>query len=322
MIDLYISIKDLVVEFPDKNKKIIAVDHISLDIDRGEIFGIAGESGCGKTTTGLSILGAVKKPGRVSGSIKIGEIDVNSLNESSLRKFRWSKVSMVFQGAMNSLNPVKTIGSQISDVMIDHEAAKPVEAMERAKQLLTEVGLQSFVFYKYPHQLSGGQKQRVVIAMALSLQPEVIIADEPTTALDVLSQERILKLLVDIAKARRMTVILISHDIMVLSKVCDRIAIMYLGKIVEVSAKEKVMKYPAHPYTFGLLKSYISIDKRNDSIEPIPGSPEYGKIYSNMCRFSPRCFKATDICRKEEPEMMRITANHEIYCFNPIQRDE
>ena len=319
---MVVSVKNLKVEFPYNHKVITAVNNISFDLEKGEIFGLAGESGCGKTTTGLAFLGAIKKPGKVSGNILVDDIDVTSLSGHSLRLFRWKKVSMIFQGAMNSLNPVKNIGSQIVDVMQDHENVGVKIANERTLRLLSEVGLDSTTFHKFPHQLSGGQKQRVVIAMSLALDPEVIIADEPTTALDVLTQERILKLLIDISIHRRTTILLISHDISVLSKVCKRIAIMYLGKIVEISNTNEIINHPTHPYTYSLLQSYITIDKRDTIINAIPKYPDYGIINDDMCIFSPRCFNATEICRTRAPPMSVTSDGHIIYCFNPVKGGE
>lgn len=320
---MFVSVKNLKVEFPSKHDVVTAVNNISFELEKGEIFGLAGESGCGKTTTGLAFLGAIKKPGKVSGNIFVDGIDVTSLSGRSLRLFRWKKVSMIFQGAMNSLNPVKIIGSQILDVIQDHEDSTIKAATERVLKLLEEVGLDPLsTFHKFPHQLSGGQKQRVVIAMSLALDPEIIVADEPTTALDVLTQERILKLLVNIAINRNTTILLISHDINVLSKVCNRIAIMYLGKILEISTKDEIINHPTHPYTYSLLESYITIDKRDKIINAIPKYPDYSVINKDMCVFSPRCFNALEICKLKEPPISYTSKDHMIYCFNPIKRGE
>lgn len=314
---MLLEIEELEVTFPSKRGTIKAVDKISLRIEGNVVFGIAGESGSGKSTTALSILKAIKPPGEIRGKIRVNGRDVLSLNGDELRKYRWKDVSMVFQGAMNSLNPVKTVGSQISSVIMDHTATTRVNAMQKAEKLLHNVKLPPGLLKRYPHQLSGGQKQRVVIAMAMALDPLMIIADEPTTALDVISQDKILELLSNIVENNGITVLLISHDLSILSRLCDYIAIMYLGSIVEIGRAEDVFKSPGHPYTKLLIESNVTIDDRGGVIKSIGGYPSAPIDLPRNCKFSNRCPYASTECYESEPPEVMLEADRKVYCYHP-----
>lgn len=316
---MLLDIRDLTVKFPTRNGDLTAVDNISFQLPKGKILGLAGESGCGKTTTGLTILKMIKEPGKVTGGITVNGRDISKLEKKELRLYRWQEVSMIFQGAMNSLNPVKNISNQLIDSILDHTTMKRQEAMKIASRLVEDVYLPKDVLTKFPHQLSGGQKQRVVIAMAIALNPKLIIADEPTTALDVISQERVLILLREIVEKTGTTVLFISHDLSVLSKICDELAIMYLGKIVERGRTDDVIMNPIHPYTRGLIESNITVEKRNSMVESIGGYPQPPINLPRNCRFSDRCGNATRECFEREPEIVEKEEGHFAYCFNPVR---
>ncbi len=316
------DIRGLSVTFPSKKGTVRAVDAVDLSIEEGSIFGIAGESGCGKTTIGLSLLGMIREPGSVEGTIAVNGKDVTSLRGEERRLFRWKEVSMVFQGAMNSLNPVSSVGEQITEVIIDHTGGTRKEAMNRAADLLRKVRLPSDILRRYPHQLSGGQKQRVVIAMAIALSPKLIIADEPTTALDVVSQEHILRLLKEVVKASGSTVVIISHDLSLIADMCDRLAVMYLGRIVESGRAQDVLSSPAHPYTRALIDSNITLDKRGKKVESIPGYPPSPINLPSNCRFSGRCPFATNECFDSEPPASTLEDGRVVYCYHPRHGNE
>lgn len=271
--------------------------------------------------TGLSILKMVKPPGKTEGRISFENRDVMALEGEELRNFRWKEVSMIFQGAMNSLNPVKTVGFQIIDAILDHTNATRKEAFAIAESAMKKVRLPQGMLRRFPHQLSGGQKQRAVIAMSIALNPKLIIADEPTTALDVVSQERILELLKDIVQTAGSTVLYISHDLSVLAKTCDRIAIMYLGRIVETGRTQDILFSPAHPYTKALIESNITIDKRGKMVRGIAGYPPVPINLPRNCRFNPRCPYATDQCLNSEPSPVQLKDDRLVYCYHPRVTD-
>ncbi len=318
---MLLELRNLTVNFPSRKGDVTAVDGLSLSIPEGSIFGLAGESGCGKTTTGLALLRMIKPPGIVTGEIEFDGKNPMSMSEEELRKFRWKEVSMIFQGAMNSLNPVKTVASQIADAIMDHSRMTRGQALQAVRELVKKVHLPADNLNKYPHQLSGGQKQRVVIAMAIALGPKLIIADEPTTALDVVSQDRILNLLREVVRESKSTVLFISHDLSVLSSMCDTIAIMYLGNVVEQGKVKDVLLSPLHPYTEALINSNITLDKRGTRVESIGGYPPVPIRLPKNCRFSDRCQFATDECRTSEPPAVRTGQEHIAYCFHPRMRN-
>jgi len=299
-----------------------AVDNVSLSLERGESLGLAGESGCGKSTFGYSILRLVPPPGRiVGGKILFDGKDILRLDEESFRKeYRWKRISMVFQGAMNALNPVRRIGDQIVEAILAHdENATEEEAYERAGDLLELVGIERVRLRSYPHELSGGMKQRVVIAMALALNPDLLIADEPTTALDVVVQAQILNLLKELKNKFKMSLILITHDLSVIAEIADKVAIMYAGKVVEWGTSEQIFENPQHPYTRGLISSVPRL-RGKKSLFWIPGQPPDLINPPPGCRFHPRCPYVMDRCRREEPPVINLSRDHSVSCWLHAKR--
>ncbi|MEM1608865.1 MAG: ABC transporter ATP-binding protein, partial [Ignisphaera sp.] len=296
-----LSVRDLRIYYFTSRGAVRAVDGVSFDVGEGDVLGVAGESGSGKSTLGFGIMGLVPPPGRiVGGSIVLDGIDLTKLSEDELRKIRWSKVSMVFQGALNVLNPVVRVGDQMAEVLVIHKGLSKDEAMKIVEEHLKLVGLPPDVARRYPHELSGGMKQRVVIAMALLLRPRLVIADEPTTALDVVIQAQIMNLLKRIREEEKVSMIFITHDLSLIAEIANKVAVMYAGKIVEMGSSDDVYSQPLHPYTQGLLNSIPSI-RRRKGLSWIPGSPPDLRNPPQGCRFHPRCPYAMDICRREEP---------------------
>ena len=292
-----------------------AVDGVSFVVDEGDVLGVAGESGSGKSTLGYAILGLVPPPGRiVGGRVILDDIELTALSEDELRKIRWSKVSMVFQGALNILNPVMRIGDQMAEILIHHKGISREEALKVVREHLRMVGLPLDVVKRYPHELSGGMKQRVVIAMALLLKPRLVIADEPTTALDVVIQAQIMNLLKQLKEEEKLSMIFITHDLSLIAEIANKIAIMYAGKIVELGSSEDVYAKPLHPYTQSLLNSIPSIKQRK-RLSWIPGAPPDLRDPPPGCRFHPRCPSAMDVCRREEPPFIEIEKGHYTSCW-------
>ncbi len=309
-----IEIKNLTIKYRVEEGLLSAIDNVSLNIREGIIFGLVGESGCGKTTLGLSMLRLLPSNAVIeNGEIIINGVNILKLNDSELQKIRGKYISMVFQGAMNSLNPVINIGKQVAEPLVVHEKMDWNKALNIAQQILKLVGLSESVMRMYPHELSGGMKQRVVIAMALISNPKILIADEPTTALDVVTQIEILKLLKSLSKEYGLTTIFISHDLALVSEVVDELAVMYAGKICEVGRKKDVVTEPYHPYTKALLSSVITT-KTKGEITGIPGSiislinPPPG------CRFYNRCSYRRETCKNYNYEAITIKENHIVYC--------
>ncbi|MDK2463260.1 MAG: ABC transporter ATP-binding protein, partial [Candidatus Korarchaeota archaeon] len=286
-----LEVRNLKAYYLTSRGPVKAVDNVSFDLERGESLGLAGESGCGKSTLGFSLINLLPPPGKiVDGSIKIDGIEVVGKPDEELRReVRWKKISMIFQGAMNALNPVLTIGDQLSEPLIYHQGVSKEEATERVKEHLELVGLDPDIYKRYPHELSGGMKQRAVIAMALLERPDVVIADEPTTALDVIVQAQILNLLKSLKKKLNLSIIFISHDLAVISEIADRLAIMYAGEIVEIGPSENLYLNPRHPYTQKLLGAIPRLKKKVERLEFIPGAPPNLIHPPSGCRFHPRC---------------------------------
>ncbi len=317
-----LQVRNLKIYYYTYEGVVKAVDGVSFNIERGEALGIAGESGCGKSTLAYGLLRIVPIPGRiVGGKVIFDGTDILQLPESEFkRRYRWKRISMVFQGAMNSLDPVKNIGKQIADVILTHEEniSKP-EAYRRATELLKLVGIDPARAKSYPHELSGGMKQRVVIAMALALNPDLLIADEPTTALDVVVQAQIINLLKDLKEKLRMSLILITHDLSIIAEIADKVAIMYAGKIVELGKMEDIYEDPKHPYTSKLLRSIPRL-RGKASLEWIPGQPPDLKNPPPGCRFHPRCPYVMDRCRREEPPVINLSRDHSVSCWLHAKR--
>ena len=304
-----LSVVDLQAQYFTENGTIKAVDHISFTINENESLGIAGESACGKSSLGAAILRIMQPPGKViGGNILLDGNDIAKLSDTDFNKrIRWKKISMVFQGAMNSLDPVYTIGNQLKEILEQHNFKGRID--DKISESLEQVGLDQSVSKKYPHELSGGMKQRVVIAMALLLEPDVVIADEPTTALDVLVQAQIINLLKKLKKEKGMTIIIITHDMAIISEIADKIGIMYAGQIVEFGTASEIYKDPKHPYTQALISAIPKLRSDNKQIHFIKGNPPDMLNLPSGCRFYPRCPHAMDIC-KEDPPIVRTKTGY------------
>ncbi|MEM4484250.1 MAG: ABC transporter ATP-binding protein, partial [Sulfolobales archaeon] len=286
-----LEVKGLKIYYFTLRGVVRAVDDVSFTLERGESIAIVGESGSGKSTLGYGLIKLVPAPGRiVEGEIILDGTDIVKLPEEKVRReIRWKRISMVFQGALNALNPVKRIGDQIADAILAHEEnTTKKEAIERAKELLKSVGIDPSRVNNYPHEFSGGMKQRAVIAMALALNPDIVIADEPTTALDVVVQAQILNLLKRLKQERKMSIILITHDLSLVAELADRVAIMYGGKIAEIGISDDIYTEPMHPYTKGLLASIPRLGGKRELVW-IPGNPPDLRTPPPGCRFHPRC---------------------------------
>jgi peptide/nickel transport system ATP-binding protein len=311
-----LSVNNLKAYFLTIRGAVRAVDNVSFSLEKGESLGLAGESGCGKSTLGYALINLLPPPGKImEGSILTDGIDAAKLSENELRKkVRWKKISMIFQGAMNALNPVYTIGYQMSEPLIYHGGMNKKEALEEAKRYLELVGLSRDVVNRYPHELSGGMKQRVMIATALILKPTVLIADEPTTALDVIVQAQIINLMKKLKRELGISIIFISHDLSIISEIADRVAIMYAGKIVELGSSDSVYLKPKHPYTQALLRAVPRIKGKKEKLAFIPGAPPNLIEPPSGCRFHPRCPYALDRCIREEPELKQVESGHFVAC--------
>ena len=306
MSDTLLSVENLHVTYVIGSGKVPAVQGVSFDLARGGSLGLAGESGCGKSTIANAILRLVPAGTEVTGRVTLDGEDVLSLNPGGLRAIRWTTGAIVFQGALHALNPVQRIGKQIAEPMLIHET-EPSEqaARKRAGELLEQVGLPAGRAAAYPHQLSGGQRQRVLIAMALACDPQLLIADEPTTALDLMVQAQVLSLLADLRKERGLSMVFITHDLSVLTSVCDDLAVMYAGKIVERGPSHEVFAKPAHPYTRALAAAFPTIGDRSSRMSPsgLGGDPPDPKHLPSGCAFHPRCPVALESCSQDTVDL-------------------
>ena len=318
-----IAVEELQTSFFTSKSEVKAVDGVTFDVPSGNTLGIVGESGSGKSITSLSIMRLIDEPGRIKG----GKIIFNGENlldksEAQMRQIRGNQISMIFQEPMTSLNPVFTIGDQISEAVMIHQKLSKKKAMEKSLEMLELVGIPSpkARLKAYPHELSGGMRQRAMIAIALSCRPELLIADEPTTALDVTIQAQILRLINDLQDELGMSVLLITHDLGVVAETCDYVAVMYAGKIVEYADVKSLFKNPQHPYTVGLLKSLPRHDIDQESLEVIKGMVPKPDELPDGCRFAPRCPFARDICHERLPELKNIDDQNQVRCW--IHTDE
>jgi len=317
--DNVLEVKDLTMHYMTRKGPVYAVDDVSFSVKRGESLGLVGESGCGKTSIAISLLRLLPENAEIKkGQIKLIGTDLVQLSDAEIRKFRWRNISMVFQAAMNSMNPVYTVEEQILEAMRLHTPELSEEEMsQKIDRLFELVGLDPALKDQYPHQYSGGMRQRAVIAMALSCDPDIIIADEPTTALDVIVQDSLLKQIQGIQKQLNMSMIYISHDIAVIAEVCERVGVMYAGKLVELSTTVDIFHHPMHPYTMALMSSFPSIVGEKTELVTLPGEPPDLLNPPTGCRFHPRCPYATDICREQAPEFKDIGDNHFVACWHP-----
>lgn len=320
---MLLSVNKLKTHFLTPEGVIRAVDDVSFKIDKGKVLGIVGESGCGKSVTALSLMRLIPHPGRiVSGEIFFDGHDLLKLGNEEIRKLRGNRMAMVFQDPMTSLNPVFTIGNQISEILRVHKGLKRSEAMNKAQLLLQRVGIPdpSRRVKEYPHQLSGGMKQRVMIAMAISCEPSLIIADEPTTALDVTIQAQILRLLRELIVTSNTALILISHDLGVIAEMADEVAIMYAGKIVEYANTADLFAAPLHPYTIGLLQSIPRGEEKRKRLQTIEGSVPRLTDLPEGCMFNPRCKYVVEQCRREAPELVDSGGGHLVRCWVDMKK--
>ena len=300
-------VEDLRTEFTLDGAIVHAVDGVSFRLDQGEALGIAGESGCGKTTTALSLVRILPANARiVGGSVRYFGIDLVRKNAAQLRRYRWREISIVFQGAMNALNPVHRLRYQIAEPLTERLGLSDRAAAKRAGDLLELVGIPRKRGSAYPHELSGGMRQRAMIAMALACDPAIVIGDEPTTALDVMVQAQILELLEDLRRKLGLSLILITHDLSVIAETCDRVLIMYAGRVAEEGPADEVFRRPRHPYTQKLLSSFPNIRTDRRTLEVIPGSPPDLRMPPPGCRFAPRCSFAMAVCSEVVPPEVTV----------------
>ncbi len=304
-----LSVENLRIEFPTRHGTLLAIDDATFHIDEGEILGVVGESGAGKSITGMSIIGLLDPPGRVAGGrIFLDGQRIDTLSYEEMRRIRGKQIGAIFQDPLTSLNPLYTIGRQLTETILTHTRMSPAAARKRAVELLVEVGIPAaeLRFDNYPHQFSGGMRQRVVIALALCANPRLIIADEPTTALDVSVQAQIISLLKALAREHGAAVMLVTHDMGVIAETADRVAVMYAGRLVEIGPVEEVIKRPKHPYTVGLMGSIPAIGHRIERLVQIEGAmPRLTDIPSG-CAFHPRCPKAFERCRTARPDLAPV----------------
>ena len=312
----FLDIRDLVVEYHTDDAVIHAVNGVSLTLNKGETLGLVGETGSGKTTTALSILRLVPDPPGVikNGSITLDGKDILNLPQKDLESIRGNLVSMIFQDPMTSLNPVLTVGEQIAEVIGLHENISEKEAADKAGQMLEVVGIPKERYGEYPHQFSGGMKQRVVIAMALACNPKLLIADEPTTALDVTIQAQVLETMKELREKFGSAMIMITHDLGIIAEVCDEVSVVYAGQIVEHGTLEDVFERTLHPYTEGLFGSLPNIEERRHRLQPIPGLMPDPTDLPKGCCFAPRCKYCTEACTKARPEMKWVSDTHYVRC--------
>lgn len=319
MSNALLELKNEYLSFFTPAGEVKALNDVSLTLGHGEVLGIVGESGSGKSVTAYSVMGLVVEPGRiVSGSVSFCGREIHNLKEKELRKLRGNEIGMIFQDPMTSLNPLYTIGDQICEVLLLHTPATRKEAKTRAVELLAEVGINEpdRRMKQYPHELSGGMRQRVMIAIALACKPKLLIADEPTTALDVTIQAQILELMIELQKSYNMSIIVITHDLGIVASMCEKIAVMYAGRIVEYGTARDIFYSPMHEYTKGLIGSIPKIGSAGDKrLTPIPGVPVDMLSLPAGCPFAPRCESCMKICIKQMPPVTELTGVHYSACW-------
>ncbi len=315
-----LDVVDLTIHYRTKKGEVSAVQTASFSLEQGESLGLVGESGCGKTTLALALMRLLPENGYIrAGQILFQGQDLARLPEEKVRQIRWSGISMVFQAAMNALNPVYRVGDQIIEAIQAHEKMPHVEARQRVAELFELVGINPNRMDAYPHEYSGGMRQRAVIAMALACYPSLIVADEPTTALDVIVQDRILRRMEELRQRLNMAMIYISHDIAVIAEVADKIGVMYAGKMVEFGTAEAIFKRPQHPYTVALMSSFPSIQGDKHDLVTIPGEPPNLLNPPPGCRFHPRCPYVTGQCKQQEPLLERHSDEQLAACWHPVK---
>ncbi len=315
MAEPLLSVRDLCVDYVTDRGPVRAVDHVSFDLAPGEILGVAGESGCGKSTVAQALLRILPPPAVISGGeARFEGRDLLGLGEDELRELRWKRISMVFQSAMDALNPVIPVGEQICDTLHAHRELGRRAARDRAAELLELVGIPAGMIDAYAHQLSGGMRQRLGIAIALALEPSLVILDEPTTALDVIVEREILGHIRTLQRRLGFAVLFITHDLSRMLQVSDRVAVFYAARLVELAPADELRRAPRHPYTQGLLRAFPSVHGGTVELASIPGAPPSLSDPPAGCRFHPRCPLAVDLCRERDPEPRRMGSDHTAAC--------
>jgi peptide/nickel transport system ATP-binding protein len=319
--DTLLKVENLTMHYSTRAGEVSAVDNVSFTLRRGEALGLVGESGSGKTSIAFTLLRLLPENARIkSGHIYLNGVDLVNLSEEEMRKVRWERISMVFQAAMNALDPVYKVGDQIIEALETHGLVESnASARRHVAELFRLVDLDPKMLDQYPHEYSGGMRQRAVIAMALACHPDLIIADEPTTALDVIVQDNLLREMTALQARLGMSMIYISHDIAVIAEVSDRIGVMYAGRLVELGDVEQVFKRPLHPYTYGLMSSFPSVVGPKRELLTLPGEPPDLIHPPPGCRFHPRCPYATEICMREAPEFRDMGGGHFVACEHPME---
>lgn len=319
MAETLLQVKNLATHFHTEEGIVKSVQDVSFEVNAGEVLGVVGESGCGKSVTSMSILRLIQQPqGKiVNGQILFDGQDLLSLTEEQMRKIRGNKISLISQDPMTSLNPVLTIGEQIMEAIMLHQGKNRKDAHDKAIEMLRLVGIPSpdQRVDQYPHEFSGGMRQRAIIAMALSCEPQLLIADEPTTALDVTIQAQILDLMREIKVKRNAAIVLITHDLGVVAEMCDKVAVMYAGKVVEYTDVYSIFKNPQHPYTIGLLNSIPKLEVKQDRLEPIDGQPPNLVNLPRGCSFASRCKEVQAVCHTKDPELITVQQGHQVRCL-------
>lgn len=314
----FLSVQDLVVNYRSEGETVHAVNGVSFDLGKGQTIGLVGETGAGKTSIAKAIMRILPdfSTQKVAGQVFLEEQDILSLPESQMQKLRGNTLSMIFQDPMTALNPVKTVAEQIAESVRIHSSATRVQAYDRAKEMLRMVGISDDRINEYPHQFSGGMKQRVVIAMALACDPKLLIADEPTTALDVTIQAQVLEMINSLKEEFNTSMIMITHDLGVVAETCDTVAIIYAGQVIEFGSKEDIFDRAVHPYTIGLFRALPNMNTNSKRLAPIAGLPPDPTNLPEGCSFSPRCPLATKNCRIESTKMVEIAPGHLCRCTN------
>lgn len=317
--DSVLEIKNLQMSYDTSEGPVSALDNVSFTIMAGEAMGLVGESGCGKTSLGMCIMKLLPGNAKIThGEIFFNGEDIVPKTEDEMRKIRWKGISMIFQAAMNALNPVYKVGDQIIEAIMAHDTIKKKEAKEKVSDLYKLVGIDPKRMENYPHEYSGGMRQRAIIAMALACDPKFIIADEPTTALDVIVQDEIIDEIKNIQKKLNMIMMYISHDISVIAETCDKIGVMYAGNLIEYANTLALFDNPLHPYTIALMSSFPSIEGLKTKLNPVPGEPPNLLNPPKGCRFYPRCSYTREICKNERPEFVEIETDHFLACHRGI----
>ncbi len=316
--DKLLEIENLVVHYETDEEVAEAVNNVSFSVGKGEVVGLVGETGAGKTTIALSIMGLLPRPPAnvIQGSVKLEGEELLTKSNKEMRKIRGNKISMIFQDPMTALNPVKPVGDQIAEVILLHQHVSQRQALEKSQEMLKVVGILPERYKNYPHEFSGGMKQRIVIAIALACQPDLIIADEPTTALDVTIQAQVLDLMKDLQREQNTSMIMITHDFGVVADICDRCAVTYAGEIVEIGTVEQIFDNPCHPYTKALFHAIPSLDKNVERLNAIPGVVCDPSCLPPHCTFAARCSERCDACIQKDSVLIELEPGHFVKCLN------